>query len=80
MLDYIPYVPIGPGVRIAVAILSYNGRLQFAVTGDYDTAPDIVVLAEGIDAAIATLRRLAGADATEPASDPDDTSEATARA
>jgi diacylglycerol O-acyltransferase len=80
MLDYIPYVPIGPGVRIAVAILSYNGRLQFAVTGDYDTAPDIGVLAEGIDAAIATLRRLAGADATEPASDPDDTSEATARA
>ncbi len=80
MLDYIPYVPIGPGVRIAVAILSYNGRLQFAVTGDYDTTPDIGVLAEGIDAAIATLRRLAGAGATEPASDPADSSEATARA
>ena len=36
MLEYIPYVPLGPGVRIGVAILSYNGQLQFA--GDYDTA------------------------------------------
>jgi diacylglycerol O-acyltransferase / wax synthase len=60
MLEYLPYVPIGPGVRIGVAILSYNGRLHFAVTGDYDTAPDIEVLAEGIEAALATLLDLAG--------------------
>ena len=60
MLEYLPYVPLGPGVRIGVAILSYNGQLHFGVTGDYDTAPDIGVLADGIDAAVATLRRLAG--------------------
>jgi len=65
MLEYLPYVPIGPGVRIGVAILSYNGRLHFAVTGDYDTAPDIGILAGGIEAALATLLDLAGAGAPE---------------
>jgi diacylglycerol O-acyltransferase / wax synthase len=65
MLEYLPYVPIGPGVRIGVAILSYNGRLQFAVTGDYDTAPDIGILADGIEAELATLLRLADAGTAE---------------
>jgi WS/DGAT/MGAT family acyltransferase len=65
MLEYLPYVPIGPGVRIGVAILSYNGRLQFAVTGDYDTAPDIDVLADGIQTALATLVQLAGEGTAE---------------
>jgi diacylglycerol O-acyltransferase / wax synthase len=59
MLEYLPFVPLGPGVRIGVAILSYNGRLRFGITGDYDTAPDIDVLADGIDAAVKTLLRSA---------------------
>ena len=60
MLEYVPYVPLGPGVRIGVAILSYNGRLHFAVTGDYDTAPDVGILAGGIEGALETLLGLAG--------------------
>jgi diacylglycerol O-acyltransferase len=59
MLEYLPFVPLGPGVRIGVAILSYNGHLRFGITGDYDTAPDIDVLAGGIDAAMRTLLRSA---------------------
>jgi diacylglycerol O-acyltransferase / wax synthase len=59
MLEYLPFVPLGPGVRIGVAILSYNGQLRFGVTGDYDTAPDIDVLADGVDAAVKTLLRRA---------------------
>lgn len=59
MLEYLPFVPLGPGVRIGVAILSYNGQLRFGITGDYDTAPDIDVLADGIDTAVTTLLRLA---------------------
>jgi WS/DGAT/MGAT family acyltransferase len=59
MLEYLPFVPLGPGVRIGVAILSYNGHLRFGITGDYDTAPDIDVLAGGIDAAVKTLLRSA---------------------
>jgi diacylglycerol O-acyltransferase len=59
MLEYLPFVPLGPGVRVGVAILSYNGQLYFGITGDYDTAPDIGVLADGIDASVTTLLRLA---------------------
>jgi diacylglycerol O-acyltransferase len=55
MLEYLPYVPLGTGVRIGVAILSYNGRLAFGITGDYDEAPDIDILAAGIERAIAGL-------------------------
>jgi diacylglycerol O-acyltransferase len=59
MLEYLPFVPLGPGVRIGVAILSYNGLIAFGVTGDYDTAADIAVVTNGIEAEIATLLALA---------------------
>jgi len=61
MIEYLPFVPLGPGVRIGVAILSYNGRLAFGVTGDFDTATDISVVADGVEAEIATLMALAAA-------------------
>lgn len=65
MLEYLPYVPLGPGVRVGVAILSYNGHLAFGITGDYDTAPDVHFMAERIDAALHTLRE--HADLVAPA-------------
>ena len=55
MLEYLPFVPLGAGVRIGVAILSYNGRIAFGVTGDYDTAPDVDIVAMGIERGIAAL-------------------------
>lgn len=55
MLEYRPFVPIAHGVRVGVAILSYNGRLFFGVTGDGTTAPDVDVLAQGIVAEVDEL-------------------------
>jgi diacylglycerol O-acyltransferase / wax synthase len=55
MLEYFPFVPLGGHVRIGVAIVSYDGGLSFGVTGDYETAPDIGVLAEGIERGLAEL-------------------------
>lgn len=63
MIEYLPFVPLGPGVRIGVAILSYNGRLAFGVTGDFDTATDISVVVRGIEAEIETLLKLTTAAA-----------------
>jgi WS/DGAT/MGAT family acyltransferase len=60
MLEYHPFVPLSHGVRVGTAILSYNGRLAFGVTGDYDTVPDVGVLAAGIVDGVDELRRLAG--------------------
>jgi diacylglycerol O-acyltransferase len=59
MLEYYPYVPLSHGVRVGTAILSYNGRLGFGVTGDFDTAQDVGVLAIAIEAGIEELRDLA---------------------
>ncbi len=55
MLECLPYVPIGGHVRIGVAIFSYDGRLTFGVTGDYDEAEDIDVLCEGIEQSMREL-------------------------
>lgn len=66
MTDYLPFVPLSPGVRIGVAILSYHGRLAFGITGDYDSAPDLQTMAEGIEAAIAELSELATRTGASP--------------
>ena len=42
-------------VRVGVAIFSYDGELNFGITGDYDTASDIDVLADGIGAGVKEL-------------------------
>ncbi len=60
MRSYFPFVPISHGVRIGTAILSYNGRIAFGVTGDYDTGKDVDVLAATIADGIAELRDRAG--------------------
>jgi WS/DGAT/MGAT family acyltransferase len=64
MVAYLPFVPLSEGVRVGTAILSYNGTMSFGVTGDYDTAPDVAVLADAIADEVAVLRaRAADADA-----------------
>ena len=55
MLTAFLYVPIAGSVRIGVAMFSYEDMLTFAVTGDYDHAPDTDVLCEGIETGIAEL-------------------------
>ena len=59
MLEYRPYVPITHGVRVGTAILSYNGRLAFGVTGDKDTTPDVGLLATAIATGVDELRQRA---------------------
>jgi diacylglycerol O-acyltransferase len=55
LLEYFPFVPLAGHVRIGIAIVSYDGGLNFGVTGDYETAADIGVLCDGIEAGIAEL-------------------------
>ncbi|MBF6191771.1 wax ester/triacylglycerol synthase family O-acyltransferase [Nocardia implantans] len=56
----LPAMPIAMRLRTAIAVLSYAGHLTFGITGDYDTAPDVAVLAEGIEREIRRLRERAG--------------------
>jgi diacylglycerol O-acyltransferase len=60
MVEAFPFVPLASNVRIGVAIFSYNGLLNYGVTGDYDTAPDIAVLCAGVEAGMTELLKLSG--------------------
>lgn len=59
MLEYQPFVPLSQGVRIGIAILSYNGQVSFGVTGDYDTMPEVEWFCRRIEANTAELATLA---------------------
>jgi WS/DGAT/MGAT family acyltransferase len=59
MIEAFPFVPLASSVRVGVAIFSYNGMLNYGVTGDYDTAPDIGVLCSGVEAGMTELLKLA---------------------
>ena len=59
LLEYRPFVPISHGVRVGTAILSYNGNVFFGITGDYETVPDVAVLADAVESGIEELRDLA---------------------
>jgi diacylglycerol O-acyltransferase / wax synthase len=61
MIEAFPFVPLASSVRIGVAIFSYNGMLNYGVTGDYDTAPDISVLTSGVEAGMTELLKQAEA-------------------
>jgi hypothetical protein len=58
MIKAYPYVPLAGQVRIGVAIFSYDGQVNFGITGDYDSAPDIDVLGRGIEEGMAELVKL----------------------
>jgi diacylglycerol O-acyltransferase / wax synthase len=55
MVEYRPFVPIYHGVRVATAILSYDGTVFFGVTGDYTSTPQVDVVADGTVHAIREL-------------------------
>jgi diacylglycerol O-acyltransferase len=66
MLEAFPYVPLAGRVRVGIAIFSYDGGLNFGVTGDRDTAPDIEVLCRGIEEGVQELLEIAGEQAGPP--------------
>lgn len=60
MIRAFPYVPLGGQIRISIAIFSYNGEVNFGITGDYDSTPDLDVLTAGIENGMSRLIELAG--------------------
>jgi diacylglycerol O-acyltransferase / wax synthase len=55
LLEAFPYVPVFANNPIGVAVLSYDGQLNFGLTGDWDLAPDLDVLRQGIAEALGEL-------------------------
>jgi WS/DGAT/MGAT family acyltransferase len=70
MLEAYPIVPLSHNLTIGIAILSYCGRLHFGLLADRDRAPDLEVLAQGIEDAFTELTKIARE--RDLAADPDD--------
>jgi len=47
--DLFPIAFLPSGHALAVAIMSYNGRLEYGLLADYDAVPDLDVIADGIN-------------------------------
>ena len=50
--DLFPLAFLPRNHALAVAIMSYNGGIDYGLLGDYDALPDIDVIADGIDASL----------------------------
>jgi diacylglycerol O-acyltransferase / wax synthase len=55
-----PMVPLAANQALGIAIMSYNGQLNFGLNADYDALPDLEVLADELRAAIDELVVAAG--------------------
>jgi diacylglycerol O-acyltransferase len=56
-----PMVPLTSNTALGIAIMSYNGQLNFGLTADYDGLPDLDTLADQLRASIDELAAAAGA-------------------
>ena len=60
MLDPFPMVPLAAGQGLGVALLSYDGKINFGLVGDYDMLWDLDELAADVEASLAELADTAG--------------------
>jgi WS/DGAT/MGAT family acyltransferase len=55
-----PMVPLAENTALGIAIMSYNGQLNFGLTADYDALSDLELLADELRGAIDELADAAG--------------------
>jgi WS/DGAT/MGAT family acyltransferase len=67
MLHAIPVAFLPENHALAIAIMSYNGQMNFGLLGDFDALPDIKTIGEDIASELATLVALARETAAAPA-------------
>jgi WS/DGAT/MGAT family acyltransferase len=59
-----PLVPIVENAALGIAIMSYDGRIDFGLVSDYDALPDLDDIAAALEASIEELAAVAGATRT----------------
>jgi hypothetical protein len=57
--DLFPVAFLPENHALAIAIMSYNGGIDYGLLGDYDALPDIDVVAAGIDETLQELLTIA---------------------
>jgi WS/DGAT/MGAT family acyltransferase len=66
MIAMIPEVPLLEGIGLGIALMSYNGRIFWGFTGDYEMMPDLSRFVRNIGSAFAELAAAAGVDLASP--------------
>ncbi len=66
MLDPFPMVPLAKGQGLGVALLSYDGAINFGVVGDFDLLWDIYEFAADLYDSLAELAVSAGIELRTP--------------
>ena len=62
MLAVYPLVPLAANTALGIAVLSYYGRLNFGLNADYDSLPDLELLARDLEQVIAETVQAASAN------------------
>ena len=78
--DIFPVGFLPPNQALFVAIMSYNGGINFGLLADYDSMDDLELIAEGIERSIAELAEAAEAAGEAPEPEPADADAAPPRA
>jgi diacylglycerol O-acyltransferase / wax synthase len=65
MLETFPMVPLAKNQGLGVALLSYDGGINFGLVGDYDLLWDIEDLAEDVRESLGELADAAGVKVTQ---------------
>jgi WS/DGAT/MGAT family acyltransferase len=60
LLDVFPMVPLAMNQRLGLALMSYNGAINFGLIGDYDSMPDLEDVAAHLAFALEELAEAAG--------------------
>jgi diacylglycerol O-acyltransferase / wax synthase len=61
-----PMVPLAPNQALGIAIMSYDGTINFGLVGDYDLMSDLDDLADDLTASLAELADAAGIELKTP--------------
>jgi WS/DGAT/MGAT family acyltransferase len=65
MLDPFPMVPLAKNQALGIALLSYDGRINFGLVGDYDLLWDLDEFATDLEESLAELAAAAGVELSE---------------
>ena len=68
-LDPFPLVPLAKNQGLGIAIMSYDGRMNFGLVGDYDVMYDLDDLALDLHESLAELAQAAGHNLSSPPPD-----------
>jgi diacylglycerol O-acyltransferase / wax synthase len=60
-----PMVPLAENTALGIAIMSYNGQLNFGLVSDFDALPDVEAFAEELRLSIEEMVAAAGAGAAD---------------